>query len=210
MNLSSPAAVSALLKRHDLHPRKRFGQNFLVDGNTLAKLSLPESWTPGGAALEIGAGAGRFDFGAGGCRYRDRAGRVSGSGHGPAAGAGGDGRKQTAGAGGHGGCAGAGLAGCFWTRTLPRWRQAGGRRQHPLQYHVAAADDTFRAARAISPGLSCWCRRKWRRGLERKPGRRITGRSASLSSTTPKSRPSASSRGASFFRPRRRQRRLCA
>ena len=38
MNLSSPAAVSALLKRHDLHPRRRFGQNFLVDGNTLAKI----------------------------------------------------------------------------------------------------------------------------------------------------------------------------
>ena len=38
MNLSSPAAVSALLKRHDLRPRRRFGQNFLVDGNTLAKI----------------------------------------------------------------------------------------------------------------------------------------------------------------------------
>ena len=58
MNLSSPAAVSALLKRHNLHPRKRFGQNFLVDGNTLAKIVLAGGLTPGGAALEIGAGLG--------------------------------------------------------------------------------------------------------------------------------------------------------
>ena len=58
MNLSSPAAVSALLKRHNLHPRKRFGQNFLVDGNTLAKIVAAGALKPGGAALEIGAGLG--------------------------------------------------------------------------------------------------------------------------------------------------------
>ena len=58
MNLSSPAAVSALLKRHHLHPRKRFGQNFLVDGNTLAKIVAAGGLEPGGAALEIGAGLG--------------------------------------------------------------------------------------------------------------------------------------------------------
>ncbi len=58
MNLSSPAAVSALLKRHNLHPRKRFGQNFLVDGNTLAKIVKAGGLVPGGAALEIGAGLG--------------------------------------------------------------------------------------------------------------------------------------------------------
>ncbi len=58
MNLSSPAAVSALLKRHDLRPRKRFGQNFLVDGNTLAKIVAAGELTPGGAAVEIGAGLG--------------------------------------------------------------------------------------------------------------------------------------------------------
>ena len=58
MNLSSPTAVSALLKRHDLHPRKRFGQNFLVDGNTLAKIVAAGKLEPGGAALEIGAGLG--------------------------------------------------------------------------------------------------------------------------------------------------------
>ena len=58
MNLSSPAAVSALLKRHNLHPRKRFGQNFLVDGNTLAKIVMAGGLEPGGAVLEIGAGLG--------------------------------------------------------------------------------------------------------------------------------------------------------
>ena len=58
MNLSSPTAVSALLKRHDLHPRKRFGQNFLVDGNTLAKIAAAGKLEPGGAALEIGTGLG--------------------------------------------------------------------------------------------------------------------------------------------------------
>ena len=58
MNLSSPAAVSALLKRHHLHPRKRFGQNFLVDGNTLAKIVAAGELEPVGAALEIGAGLG--------------------------------------------------------------------------------------------------------------------------------------------------------
>jgi len=58
MNLSSPAAVSALLKRHNLHPRKRFGQNFLVDGNTLAKIVAAGELEPGGVALEIGAGLG--------------------------------------------------------------------------------------------------------------------------------------------------------
>jgi len=57
-NLSSPAAVSALLKRYDLRPRKRFGQNFLVDGNTLAKIVAAGELMPGGAALEIGAGLG--------------------------------------------------------------------------------------------------------------------------------------------------------
>ena len=58
MNLSSPAAVSALLKRHDLRPRRRFGQNFLVDGNTLAKIVAAGEVRPGDAVLEIGAGLG--------------------------------------------------------------------------------------------------------------------------------------------------------
>ncbi len=58
MNLSSPAAVAALLRRHDLHPRRRFGQNFLVDANTLAKIVTAGGLGPGDATLEIGAGLG--------------------------------------------------------------------------------------------------------------------------------------------------------
>lgn len=58
MNLSSPATVSALLRRHQLHPRKRFGQNFLVDGNTLAKIVDAAQVGPGDNVLEIGAGLG--------------------------------------------------------------------------------------------------------------------------------------------------------
>ena len=58
MNLSSPAAVAALLKRHDLRPRRRFGQNFLVDANTLAKIVTAGALGPGDSVLEIGAGLG--------------------------------------------------------------------------------------------------------------------------------------------------------
>ncbi len=58
MNLSSPAIISALLRRHDLHPRKRFGQNFLVDANTLAKIVDVAHVGPGDSVLEIGAGLG--------------------------------------------------------------------------------------------------------------------------------------------------------
>lgn len=58
MNLSSPAIISALLRRHNLHPRKRFGQNFLVDANTLAKIVEAAHVGPGDQVLEIGAGLG--------------------------------------------------------------------------------------------------------------------------------------------------------
>lgn len=58
MNLSSPAAVAALLKRHQLHPRRRFGQNFLVDANTLAKIVQAGNIGPGNRVVEIGAGLG--------------------------------------------------------------------------------------------------------------------------------------------------------
>lgn len=58
MNLSSPAAVAALLKRYGLHPRRRFGQNFLVDANTLAKIVGAGDVGEGDCVLEIGAGLG--------------------------------------------------------------------------------------------------------------------------------------------------------
>lgn len=58
MNLSSPAAVAALLKRHQLRPRRRFGQNFLVDANTLGKIVGAGEVGSGDAVLEVGAGLG--------------------------------------------------------------------------------------------------------------------------------------------------------
>jgi 16S rRNA (adenine1518-N6/adenine1519-N6)-dimethyltransferase len=58
MNLSSPAAVSALLKQHRLQPRRGFGQNFLVDKNTLDKIVAAGGVGPGDCVLEVGAGLG--------------------------------------------------------------------------------------------------------------------------------------------------------
>jgi 16S rRNA (adenine1518-N6/adenine1519-N6)-dimethyltransferase len=58
MNLSSPATIHGLLKKHNLRPRKRFGQNFLVDGNTLARIVDAAGLGAGDRALEIGTGLG--------------------------------------------------------------------------------------------------------------------------------------------------------
>src|SRR5690242_12169054 len=58
MNLSSPAEVAALLKKHGLHPRRALGQNFLVDRNTLDKIVAAGGVQPGDNVLEIGAGLG--------------------------------------------------------------------------------------------------------------------------------------------------------
>jgi 16S rRNA (adenine1518-N6/adenine1519-N6)-dimethyltransferase len=58
MNLSSPSTVRALLSRHSLFPRRRFGQNFLVDTGTLTKIVDAGGVTEGAQVLEIGAGLG--------------------------------------------------------------------------------------------------------------------------------------------------------
>ena len=58
MNLSSPAAVGTLLRRHGLRPQRRLGQNFLVDANTLARIVDAAGLQPGDGVLEIGAGLG--------------------------------------------------------------------------------------------------------------------------------------------------------
>jgi len=58
MNLSSPASVNALLKRYNLQPRRRFGQNFLVDSNVLARIVDAGAVAEGGQVLEIGSGLG--------------------------------------------------------------------------------------------------------------------------------------------------------
>lgn len=58
MNLSSPAAVSALLRRHSFLPAHRFGQNFLVDANILARIVSSAELEPGDTVLEVGTGLG--------------------------------------------------------------------------------------------------------------------------------------------------------
>jgi 16S rRNA (adenine1518-N6/adenine1519-N6)-dimethyltransferase len=56
--LISPAVVAALLKRHGLSPRRRQGQNFLIDGNILNKILAAADLDPDDEVLEIGAGLG--------------------------------------------------------------------------------------------------------------------------------------------------------
>lgn len=58
MNLSSPAQITNLLRRYDLHPKRRFGQNFLIDANILSKIVESANLSTGGQALEIGTGLG--------------------------------------------------------------------------------------------------------------------------------------------------------
>lgn len=56
--LTSPAAVAALLKEHGLSPRRRQGQNFLIDANILNKILAAADLGPADDVLEIGAGLG--------------------------------------------------------------------------------------------------------------------------------------------------------
>jgi 16S rRNA (adenine1518-N6/adenine1519-N6)-dimethyltransferase len=72
INLSSPADVSALLRRYGLRPKKRLGQNFLVDHNTLEKIAAAAELAPGDRVLEIGPGLGALTR-----ALAERAGRVA-------------------------------------------------------------------------------------------------------------------------------------
>ena len=58
LNLTSPAVVSDLLRRRGLRPNRRWGQNFLVDANLLAKVVDGGDLQPEEAVLEIGPGLG--------------------------------------------------------------------------------------------------------------------------------------------------------
>ncbi len=53
-----PLDVRNLLRRHNLYPKKRLGQNFLVDETTLAKVAAAAEIGPADTILEIGAGLG--------------------------------------------------------------------------------------------------------------------------------------------------------
>jgi 16S rRNA (adenine1518-N6/adenine1519-N6)-dimethyltransferase len=47
-----------LLQEHGLHPKKRLGQNFLVDDSALEKVAAAAGLAPGDTVLEIGPGLG--------------------------------------------------------------------------------------------------------------------------------------------------------
>jgi 16S rRNA (adenine1518-N6/adenine1519-N6)-dimethyltransferase len=53
-----PLDVRGLLRHYNLHPKKRLGQNFLVDGAALAKVTAAAELGADDTVLEIGAGLG--------------------------------------------------------------------------------------------------------------------------------------------------------
>jgi len=57
-NLTAVGEVRALLQRHGLKAQKKYGQNFLVDKNTLDKIVNAAQLEPTAQVLEIGAGLG--------------------------------------------------------------------------------------------------------------------------------------------------------
>ena len=50
--------ISELLSAHGLSPRRAFGQNFVVDANTVRRIARLAGVGPGDFVLEIGAGLG--------------------------------------------------------------------------------------------------------------------------------------------------------
>jgi 16S rRNA (adenine1518-N6/adenine1519-N6)-dimethyltransferase len=58
MNLTSPTEVKRILSAHGLHPKKRFGQNFLIDRNVLNRIVDAAGIGSEDNALEIGPGLG--------------------------------------------------------------------------------------------------------------------------------------------------------
>ncbi len=50
--------IKALLASHGLHPKHRFGQNFLHDGNHMGRILDAASLRPGDVVLEVGPGTG--------------------------------------------------------------------------------------------------------------------------------------------------------
>ena len=57
-NSASPRAVTALLESRGIKPNKTLGQNFLIDGNTLALIADAAELAPDAKVLEVGPGLG--------------------------------------------------------------------------------------------------------------------------------------------------------
>lgn len=53
-----PLDIRSLLRRHNLHPKKSLGQNFLADEKALARVTAAAELTPADTVLEIGPGLG--------------------------------------------------------------------------------------------------------------------------------------------------------
>lgn len=51
-------SVAALLRAHNLHPRKRLGQNFLTDPMAVDRIAAAANLSPQDTVLEVGAGVG--------------------------------------------------------------------------------------------------------------------------------------------------------
>ncbi|NLN74974.1 MAG: 16S rRNA (adenine(1518)-N(6)/adenine(1519)-N(6))-dimethyltransferase RsmA [Armatimonadetes bacterium] len=58
MNLTSATQIKSILARHRIHPKKRLGQNFLIDANVLGKLLDASGISAQTRVLEIGPGMG--------------------------------------------------------------------------------------------------------------------------------------------------------
>jgi len=56
--LTSPRVVKALMREYEIRFKKRFGQNFLVDGNILSKIIASAELRADQYAVEIGTGLG--------------------------------------------------------------------------------------------------------------------------------------------------------
>ncbi|MCX6362032.1 MAG: 16S rRNA (adenine(1518)-N(6)/adenine(1519)-N(6))-dimethyltransferase RsmA [Armatimonadetes bacterium] len=69
---ASPNMAASLLRQVGVVPKKRFGQNFLCDGNVLARIADAAGIAPADGALEIGPGLGALTL-----RLADRARHVT-------------------------------------------------------------------------------------------------------------------------------------
>ena len=56
--LQSLSQVKQAMREHQFHPRKKWGQNFLVDRNVLDRLVAATGAGPGVNVLEVGPGLG--------------------------------------------------------------------------------------------------------------------------------------------------------